>query len=92
MQDEVFYNENLLEQVKSKRRRVYPEEKISEVIITQCIICVLLILIFVVMNIFCPEISQSMLLKYKEHTGAEMDRVLVNAVDKIIEFASAIPK
>ena len=56
MQDEVFYNEKLLEQVKSKRRRVYPEEKISEVIITQCIICVLLILIFVVMNIFAQKL------------------------------------
>lgn len=44
------------------------------------------------MNIFYPEISQSILLKYKEYTGADMDRVLVNAVDKIIEYVSAVAK
>ena len=51
MQDGVYYDENLLEQVKNKRRKVYYDEKLSEVIITQCSF-VLLILIFVVMNIF----------------------------------------
>ncbi len=92
MEDEVLYDEHLLDEVKSKRRKAYSDEKISEVIVTQCIVCVLLILIFVVMNIFYPEVSQSALSKYKQHTGADMDRVLVNAVDKIVEFASSTPK
>ena len=92
MEDEVLYDKHLLEEVKSKRRKAYSDEKISEVIVTQCIVCVLLILIFVVMNIFYPEVSQSALSKYKQHRSAAMDRVLFNGVDTIVGYASATLK
>lgn len=90
---EVIIDEELIEKIKSQRRgEGNNDEKLSDIAVMQCIVCILIVLVFVTSNIFFPDVTKSFLAKYKFYTGNEAEQVLVNAVHKIIEFANTVPQ
>ncbi len=56
------------------KRNYYTEEekkdKLNDIVITQCIICLFIVVGIVVLNIFYPDISSGLIERYKEYSGS----------------------
>lgn len=62
------------------------KEKFSDVIITQLTLCVILLIIIVALNIIKPELSHSLVTRFKELTTGETEQVFKDAVVRIKEM------
>lgn len=85
MEDEVISNENVIEV-----KNVENTEKMSDVIHIQLMLCILIVLIFLVMNIFYPEVCHAFSEKFKSVSGRDTEEIVVNAVNKIVEYTNGV--
>jgi uncharacterized membrane protein YqhA len=77
--------QDLIERIREKREKnnLENEEKISDVFVTQALVCVGLCLILLVVNLFAKGFSSELLEKYHEKTTAEIEDFVLSFAEKI---------
>jgi preprotein translocase subunit SecF len=75
----------ILEELKEKytKRSVKQGEKLSDVFITQCIMCVGISLILLIVNLFAKDFTQAAVEKYREHTRGGVEDFVIEIAEKI---------
>lgn len=62
------------------------KDKLNDIIITQCIICLVIAVGMVILNIFYPELCRELIEKYKYYSGQSES----NKVNEVIKYAVEI--
>jgi hypothetical protein len=77
--------QELIEKIREKRERnnLENEEKISDVFVTQALICVGVCLILLVANLFAKGFSGDLVEKYHEKTSGQIENFVLNFAEKI---------
>lgn len=63
------------------------KDKLNDIVITQCILCLVLAVGMLVLNVFYPDISSELIEKYRNYSGGSENQTFQEAVkllDKII--------
>lgn len=83
-----------IEDVTDKIHRNYsitdkPEEekkdKLNDIVITQCILCLVLAVGILVLNVFYPDISRNLIEKYKDYSGNSDSEAVSDIMTKAIQ-------
>lgn len=88
--DEILESE-LLEDIRIKRAG--GKTKITDIITMQCIMCILLAIVFLVVNIIIPKMAEEVVVGYKDLSIKEekINEVIAIAAQKISEFMNSTP-
>lgn len=83
--------EDIIEGIRAKRVR--SDVKTSDIITMQCILCIVLAILVIVMNMLLPQLTGNILENYKAASSApgESNGTLVSIVSKISDFMNATP-
>ncbi len=73
--------EALIEAVKEKYDVNQKEEKITDIFTIQLILCVLIVMIFTVVNIFDTTISGWFIDRFKQMTNGETEKIFIEAIN-----------
>lgn len=90
-QTEVIDDSEFFEEIKKKRQA--NDIKTGDIITMQCIICIILAIIVVMINMLLPKISNQIIEKYKSETtiSSDVNDTLVAIVSKISDFVNSTP-
>lgn len=88
---ELIDDEDVIEEIKKKRN--IQDVKTSDIITMQCILCIVLAIMFVIISMTLPKISSQVIEKYKSESSTENDvnDTLVAIVLKISDFVNSTP-
>lgn len=69
------------------------ERKLSDILTSQCILCILLAIVLLVLNISLPKYSEMILIEYSSESSAEspLNQALTALVEKISAFLNSSP-
>ena len=90
-QTEVIDDADIFEEIKKKRQ--VNDIKTGDIITMQCILCIILAIIFIAINMLLPKISNQLIEKYKSETSlsSDVNDTLVAIVSKISDFVNSSP-
>ena len=75
---------DIIEEIRKKRKiNAEGEEHLNDIIITQCIICIILAVAVVVLNLFYPELSAGFVERLREYSGAETEEALARIIRSV---------
>ena len=88
---EVIDDEDIIEDIKNKRKS--NDIKTGDIITMQCILCISLAIIFVIINMLLPKITSEVISKYQYETteSSDLNNTLVSIVSKISDFVNSTP-
>lgn len=61
------------------------KDKLNDIVITQCILCLAIAVGVLVLNICCPDISRELIEKYKHYSGTSDNDTVSDFVSKAIQ-------
>ncbi len=88
---EVIDDDDIIEEIKNKRK--VNDIKIGDIITTQCILCIILAIIFVIINMLLPKLSSQIVGNYHSYNdvNSEVNDTLIAIVSKISDFVNSTP-
>lgn len=69
-------------------KRQNSHEKINDIFITQCILAILLVTGFFVLNIFYPQTAENLLQIYRNYSDIKSDEI----IEETVEFINGVIK
>lgn len=60
-------------------------DKLNDIVITQCILCLILALGMLILNIFYPDISRELIERYKHYSGTSENEVITNMLSRAVQ-------
>ncbi len=62
------------------------KDKLNDIVITQCILCLVLAVGMLVLNVFYPDISRELIEKYKSYSANSENQAFQEAVNLLDSF------
>ncbi|MGN0613318.1 MAG: hypothetical protein ACI4JB_05395 [Porcipelethomonas sp.] len=72
--------EDMIEMVRAKHSEEPKRERIADILTMQLILCILLVLVFAVINIIDKDIAQQFIGEFKKQTAGETEQIIKDAV------------
>ncbi len=66
------------------------KDKLNDIVITQCILCLAIAVGMLVLNICCPDISRELIEKYKQYSGTSDSETVCDFVSKAVQAFSSL--
>ncbi|GHU52216.1 hypothetical protein FACS1894132_01330 [Clostridia bacterium] len=86
------HNLDLVETIRERRNEQRKKlnnsgkEKISDIFITQCIVCLVISLLLLITNIFAKDFANGLVSKYCEQTTKDIENFVINLLTKFKHF------
>lgn len=61
------------------------KDKLNDIVITQCILCLAVSVGVLILNIFYPDISRELIEKYKQYSGTSDGNAVCDFVSKAVQ-------
>lgn len=61
------------------------KDKLNDIVITQCILCLAVSVGILILNIFYPDISRELIEKYKQYSGTSDGNAVCDFVSKTVQ-------